>query len=261
MTLNEFSSTTASIFGNFEKIIRMLKSISDPKYITVANRRSKLLGNMSEHISIINKFHPFAHAEFFTKEEKENIFSLLKLTDNYISSMISDIFSDDIYRNIITINDDLIRYSRISKFIQGTHNQPNTLAMFKNQASNEIAKVVDLKNEIEISATQIRELAVRNANSHDKIIKLVTDLNAETKKFESAGSEIEFILKKSRDALIGIESYSKKLKNVEEKLKNIVNTNKSMQDEIIKKSAESDSEIKNLLDKKNEIKELKTIIS
>ncbi|AYL61408.1 hypothetical protein N0P75_04010 [Citrobacter youngae] len=261
MTLNEFSSTTASIFGNFEKIIRMLKSISDPKYITVANRRRTFLENMSEHISIINKFHPFAHAEFFTKEEKENIFSLLKLTDNYISSMISDIFSDDIYRSITTINDDLIRYSRISKFIQGTHNQPNTIAMFKNQASNEIAKVVDLKNEIEISATQIRELAERNANSHDKIIKLVTDLNAETKKLESAGSEIEFILKKSRDALIGIESSSEKLRTVEETLNNIVNANKSMQGEIIKKSAESASEIKNLLDKKTEIEELKTIIS
>ncbi|MEB5695589.1 hypothetical protein MXM31_05240 [Klebsiella aerogenes] len=118
-----------------------------------------------------------------------------------------------------------------------------------------------MKDEIEINASQIRELADRNATSHEKIIKLVTDLRAESKKLESAGAEIEYVLKRSKDALSSIELSSEQIRLTDETLNNIVKTNKSMQAEILKQSENSAVEIKNLLDKKAEIEQLKEIIS
>lgn len=261
MTLNDFSSTTASIFGNIEKIIKGLKNISDQKYSNVAKRRIRFLENTAEQVSIINKFNPFAYADFFTREEKESVISLLRLIDNYTSSILSDIFSDEIFSNISNINDDLIKYSRISKFIQGSQNQSSNIAMFKNLASNELAKVVELKNEIEISASQIRELADRNIEFHDKTMKLVTELHSKSKRLESAGDEVEYILKRSNDAIRGIDSSSEKLKIAEDTLNGIVKTNKIMQAEIANHSELSANKIKELLDKKEEIEQLKEIIS
>ncbi|WP_325079656.1 coiled-coil domain-containing protein [Klebsiella aerogenes] len=261
MTLNDFSSTTTSIFSNIEKIIREHNNIVDKKYLNLAKRRIKFLENTAEQVSIINKFNPFVYTSFFTQEEKENIISLLKLIDNYTSSILLDIFSNEVYSNISNINDELIKYSRISKFIQGSQNQSSNIASFKNLAANELAKITDVKDEIEINASQIRELADRNATSHEKIIKLVTDLRAESKKLESAGAEIEYVLKRSKDALSSIELSSEQIRLTDETLNNIVKTNKSMQAEILKQSENSAVEIKKLLDKKAEIEQLKEIIS
>ncbi|EPZ5128407.1 TPA: hypothetical protein MAS79_002285 [Klebsiella pneumoniae] len=262
MQRREFTSKVSSIFSTINEVTNYLRDVvSAPISKSEIHRRIKLLERLNNAVSLLNKFSFFAYPDYYSNDEVSDISSKIDIIDNYMSAIKNEVFQNDNYARLNSINDDLIKYTRISRLIQETDTKQQKDDGFENKIKEQLALVVNLKNEIDLNLSNVRGILINANETQQSVINLVNELRDEYNSLAKSSSEVEFVVTKSKSFLTSIENTNETLKQAEKKLADLSSKNNKVYSEWSNLTESSKSRIDELLENEEKIIGIKKEVS
>lgn len=257
MNANEFTATISTSFSILDIVVTKLKNISqDSVFVFERNEHINQLEKLRSNISLVNKFNPFSYPDYYTTDERDNISILIISIENYLSAIESSLLDEVAHKAIKNINNELVKFVRISILIQEASNRNNSAKAQNKRIQEQMSSIVEMKNEISIDISNAQSMIEQNASTNEKIIKLVNDLKSENNIASKNGSDINSILTHSVTALKRIDSVSKNLDEADEKLSEMLKRNEISENKLLTLISNSEAKIGNVINKSDEIENL-----
>lgn len=262
MDLNEFKSTVTSSFSILSNVISQLRSAKSDPYLVIQNsNRAITLENLRLQISTINKYSFIHYPNLYTTEEKNELYEKIITIGNFLTIIQSSPFDDLAHEKLEILSEELIKYVRIAQLIKETDQNEKATATLENKAKEELLKINNIKNDIEIKLAKAQDILSNSTEAHENIIKLVTDLKRENDTAIKKGNEISHVLAKSLTSHSNIEVIQEALSTAKITLDDLYERSRKLQSELVTFLKRSQEDVEGIINKTEMINKLDEEIS